>query len=72
MPVNNGREPPHPLVDIKLRNGTIVRNTEPKLWRWKRWPDGESLGDIVSWQVAGALSKWVAGEAAKSQGDKPS
>lgn len=58
MPANNGRKPPHELVDIKLRNGLIVRNVEPDKWRWKPWPDGESAGDIVIWQLAGSLRRW--------------
>lgn len=58
MPKNSGSKPPHELVDIKLRNGRVIRDTEPKLWRWKPWPDGESGGDIVQWQKAGALKKW--------------
>lgn len=58
MPANKGRKPPHEFVDVKLRCGVIVRNTESRLWRWKLWPEGESAGDIVSWQKAGALSAW--------------
>lgn len=60
MPANNGRKPPHEFVDIKLRNGHIVRDTESRLWRWKPWPEGPSGGDIVMWQVAGRLRKWQA------------
>lgn len=52
MPVNNGKKPNHDFVDIKLRNGFVVRNTDPKLWRWKPWPEGDHGGDIVQWRVA--------------------
>lgn len=65
MPANKGRKPPHEFVDIKLRNGWIVRNTESRLWRWKPWEDGESGGDIVSWQRADALAKWESRKAEK-------
>jgi hypothetical protein len=58
MPANKGRKPPHELVDIKLRCGVIVRDTESRLWRWREWPEGESGGDIISWQRAGALKEW--------------
>jgi hypothetical protein len=58
MPANKGRKPPHDLVDIKLRCGVIVRDTESRLWRWKPWPEGESGGDIISWQKAGVLREW--------------
>lgn len=61
MPTNKGRKPPHEFVDIKLRNGVIVRDTESRLWRWKPWPDGESAGDIMQWQKAGALKVWRKG-----------
>lgn len=58
MPENKGRKPPHEFVDLKLRCGVIVRNTASHLWRWKPWPEGESGGDIVSWQRADALARW--------------
>lgn len=58
MPTNKGRKPPHEFVDIKLRQGTIIRDTESRLWRWKPWPEGESGGDIVQWQRAGVLKEW--------------
>ena len=58
MPANNGSKPPHELVDIKLRNGLVIRDVEPDKWRWKSWPDGESAGDIVIWQPAGLLRRW--------------
>jgi hypothetical protein len=58
LPANKGRKPPHELVDIKLRCGAIVRDTESRLWRWKPWPDGESGGDVLVWQKAGALKEW--------------
>ena len=58
MPANKGRKPPHEFVDIKLRMGRVVRNTPSENWRWKPWPEGESGGDIASWQAAGALQKW--------------
>ena len=58
MPINRGRKPPHEFVDIKLRQGRIVRNTESRLWRWRPWPDGESAGDIIQWQKADALNVW--------------
>jgi hypothetical protein len=50
MPVNKGRKPRLEFVDLQLRNGVVVRNTEPRLWRWKPWPDGPSGGDIVRYQ----------------------
>jgi hypothetical protein len=58
MPANKGRKPPHDLIDLKLRCGKIVRDTESRLWRWKPWPDGESGGDVESWQRARALQAW--------------
>lgn len=48
--INKGRMPRSEFVDIKLRCGWIVRNTEPRLWRWKPWPEGESGGDITDYQ----------------------
>jgi len=48
--INKGRMPRSEFVDIKLRCGVVVRNTEPRLWRWKPWPEGESGGDIVEYQ----------------------
>jgi hypothetical protein len=58
MPANKGRMPRLALCDIKLRCGVIVRDTEPRLWRWREWPDGESGGDITEYQPAGALKEW--------------
>jgi hypothetical protein len=58
VPANKGRKPPHELVDIKLRCGWVVRDVESRLYRWKPWPEGESGGDILSWQPAGTLKKW--------------
>ena len=58
MPVNQGRCPPHDRVDIKLRNGHVVRDIDPKGWRWKEWPEGPHDFDIVIWQPAGALREW--------------
>lgn len=58
MPANRGRKPPHERVDIKFRQGTVVRDTPSAHWRWKPWPDGESAFDIVAWQPAGVLKKW--------------
>lgn len=52
MPENKGRKPPHELVDIKFRNGWIVRGVDPAKYRWKPWPEGEHAGDIVMWQKA--------------------
>jgi hypothetical protein len=50
MPTNNGKCPPFPLVDLKLRNGWVLRNVDPTKWRWRPWPDGPSGGDIEIWQ----------------------
>lgn len=58
MPANNGRKPPFDMVDVKLRCGVVVRDTPSDQWRWKPWPDGESGGDVISWQPAGLLKKW--------------
>lgn len=58
MPKNKGAMPSDEKVDLKLRCGRVVRDTEPRLWRWKPWPTGESEGDIVQWQPAGALKRW--------------
>lgn len=52
MPANNGKCPPFPLVDLKLRNGWVLRNVEPDKFRWKPWDDGESGADIIRWQIA--------------------
>lgn len=52
MPANNGKCPPFPLVDLKLRNGWVLRNVDPSKFRWKPWDTGESAGDVVNWQVA--------------------
>ena len=52
MPANKGYKPTTELVDLKLRNGMIVRNQEPNKWRWKQWPEGESGADIVWWQLS--------------------
>jgi hypothetical protein len=66
MPVNRGRKPPHEMVDIKLRQGAIIRNTPSEQWRWKPWPEGPSAGDIVQWQAAGALTRWEARQSSKA------
>jgi hypothetical protein len=50
MPVNNGRKPPHEIVDVILRNGSVIRGIRAAGWRWKPWPDGPSDFDIVKWQ----------------------
>jgi len=47
---NPGYAPPHPLVDLKFRNGVIKRGQDPKRWNWKPLACGESPYDIVSWQ----------------------
>lgn len=57
MPANPGRNPfegndSAPLVDIRYRNGIIVRGVEPGKRRWKRWPEGPHDFDIVSYQLA--------------------
>ncbi len=59
MPANPGRNPfegndSPPLIDIRYRNGIVVRAIEPHKRRWVRWPDGPHAFDIVSWQIAGA------------------
>lgn len=51
MPKNNGRCPDAETVDLKMRNGHIVRDTDPRKWRWKPWPDGPSEWDISEYQV---------------------
>lgn len=51
MPANTGRIPKAEFVDLKLRNGHIVRNVDPAKWRWKPWDWGESDWDIVEWQI---------------------
>lgn len=58
MPANKGRCPPHDKVDIKLRNGMVIRDIDPKGWRWKEWEDGPHNFDIVIWQPAGVLKEW--------------
>lgn len=37
-------------IDLRLRNGRIVRGVDPKGWRWKPWPWGEDEFDVVHWQ----------------------
>ena len=51
MPKNNGRCPDAAIVDLKMRNGHIVRDTEPRKWRWKPWPNGQDAWDIVEYRV---------------------
>lgn len=51
MPKNRGRCPNASLVDIKMRNGHIVRETDPKKWRWKPWPTGPDAWDIDEYRV---------------------
>jgi hypothetical protein len=51
MPSNTGRRPSAELVDIKLRNGHIVRDTDPQKWRWKPWPTGPHDFDILIYRV---------------------
>lgn len=51
MSDNTGTAPRSERVDVKLRNGWVVRSVEPSRYRWKAWPEGESLGDILSWQI---------------------
>jgi len=50
MPSNRGFPPKAEFVDLKLRNGHIVRSVEPKKWRWRPWDWGESDWDIVEWK----------------------
>ena len=50
MPKNTGTPPPHELVDVKLRNGFVARRIDPKTYRWKPWPEGESGGDVIAYQ----------------------
>lgn len=52
MPKNTGTTPLHELVDLKLRCGHVVRRINPKTYRWKPWPEGESGGDVIEWQPA--------------------
>jgi len=54
---NPGRNPfagndSPPLIDIRYRNGIVVRCIDPGKYRWKQWPDGPHAFDIVSWQLA--------------------
>lgn len=51
MPANSGKKPPHEVVDVVLRNGTIVRGIKVDGWRWSPWPEGEHPFDIVRWQL---------------------
>lgn len=57
MPANPGRNPfageeNPPLVDVRYRCGVVARCVRPDQRRWKRWPDGDSAFDILSWQLA--------------------
>lgn len=60
MPRNEGGDPFYenenpPLVDIRYRNGLVVRGIKSAGRRWTPWPDGRpSAFDIVSWQVSAA------------------
>ena len=51
MPRNTGTMPKHPLVDLRLRNGSIHRGQKPSNWRWKTW-GWDSPFDIVTYQEA--------------------
>ena len=50
MPKNNGRCPDAEIVDLKMRNGHIVRDTDPRKWRWKSW-GWQYDWDIVEYRV---------------------
>lgn len=47
---NRGYPPNCDRCDIKFRNGTIKRDIDPKKYRWKPRPTGESDFDIIEWQ----------------------
>lgn len=48
---NPGHPPDHSgPIDIRLRNGRVIRNTEARKWRWKSWDWGEDDWDVVDWQ----------------------
>jgi hypothetical protein len=55
MPHNNGSPPPHELVDLRFRCGSVRRREDPKRWRWSigdsRFPPDWAY-DIVEWQAA--------------------
>jgi len=53
MPRNLGHRPNVDRCDIQLRNGRIIRNIDPKGWRWKAWPTGQCDWDICEWREAG-------------------
>lgn len=57
MPRNEGHEPPLERVDIRYRNGVIVRDIVALTRRWSlndpAFPPNYGF-DIVSWQAVGA------------------
>ncbi|WP_198352364.1 hypothetical protein [Sphingomonas sp. MA1305] len=53
MPANTGTPPRHELVDIRFRNGIIVRGIDPAKYRWTlddpKYPPSFAF-DILDWQ----------------------
>ncbi|HEX8553185.1 MAG TPA: hypothetical protein VF695_00625 [Sphingomonas sp.] len=53
MPTNLGTPPDAEIVDIRFRNGAVVRGVSPAKWRWTlgdpAYPPAYAF-DIVSWQ----------------------
>lgn len=57
MPRNDGHAPELEKVDVRFRNGQVVRDTEPSRWRWTLddpdYPPAYAW-DIASWQLVTA------------------
>jgi hypothetical protein len=58
---NPGRNPfegndSPPLIDLRFRNGIVVRCIDPRKYRWKQWPEGPHDFDIASWKVSESKS----------------
>jgi hypothetical protein len=57
MPANPGFNPFKNTegirVDLRLRNGRVARDIDPRGWRWTPWPEHPDWDfDIVEWQEA--------------------
>lgn len=54
VPDNTGTPPPFDKVDVRFRNGTVVRGITPKSYRWTlgdpAYPPSYDF-DIVTWQM---------------------
>lgn len=54
MPRNTGTIPDHERVDIRLENGWVIRNVDPRKYRWERGSKCPGI-PIEDWQPSGGM-----------------